>query len=158
MDYDKNWRERIGKKRNEEELNWRFHLHAEYVKFLLEVEQLSEKYNWDLWGGGVNNYAVTLSQFGRDGKHISVRLHSGYNYQYYVSYKDEWNPNNIDYDSYRSCIGKTMEEALGNMEVFLRDNVSFLDLENQRRVVLGGAYDRFPLAYQWALEERDGVL
>ena len=68
MDYDYNWRSKIGKKVKNNELTWRISLHAEYVEFLNELNILSEIYNWNIWGGGVDNFAVTLSQ--RDRKSV----------------------------------------------------------------------------------------
>lgn len=158
MDYDRNWRNKIGSKRNPNELTWRISLHAEYVEFLLEVEKLAKFYNWGLWGGGVNNYAITLSQSGRDGISISVRLHSMHNYKYYASFENEWNPNNVSYDSYKTYVSDSLDEALKYIHLFIQENKSINDYENSHPIVLGGAYERFPLAYKWAVEERDGVL
>lgn len=153
MDYNKKWRLEIGKKSNNNEFNWRLYLQAEYVEFLLEVKELSEIYNWNLWGGGVNNYALTISQPGSDGKSISIQLKPNDKYYYYASFEREHNPNNVNKDSYNKYIGTNMDEALKYIHTFLKENANIKDLENTQIVVLGGASDRFPLAYIWAKEE-----
>ena len=109
---NKNWRLKIGKKREKNELNWRIHLQAEFVQFVEEAEELSKVYNWDFWGGGTKNYAVTLSQGIRDGHYISIRMNPGEKYKYYVSFARQWNPNNIEPSEYHECIGENIDEAL----------------------------------------------
>ena len=147
------WRSKIGKIKMSGELDWRIYLHAEFVQFAEEAEQLSELYNWNFWGGGVNNYAVTVSQSGRDGISISIRLYSGDHYKYYVSFCREWNPNNIATSEYRECIGDTMDDALKYLHSFLIKNKYVPEINHERICIMGGAYDRYPLAKKWAYEE-----
>ena len=150
---ENNWRTKIGKRRMKGELDWRIYLHAEFVQFAEEAERLSELYDWNFWGGGVDNYAVTLSQSGRGGKSISIRLHSGDHYKYYVSFSDQWNPNNISISEYRECIGDTMDDALKYLHTFLLEHKYVREANHERICVMGGAYDRYPLAKKWAYEE-----
>ena len=118
-----NWREKRGK-RNLDGFDWRFYLQVEFVEFLEEVEDISSICDWNLWGGGVNNYAVTISQAKRDGKSISIRINPGDNYYYYACFEKEWNPNNIDSNKYQECIGKTKEEAISYLKTFLKELVA----------------------------------
>lgn len=138
-----NWREKRGKKLNDGELDWRFYLQIEFVEFIEEVDEIAEIFDWDLWGGGVNNYAVTLSQGKRDGKSISIRINPGDNYYYYVSFERQWNPNNIDNNKYLECIAKTKEEAIAYLKNFLKNNQYIREFKNERISILGGAYDRY---------------
>ena len=149
---NRNWREKVGKRQEKNEFSWRLGLHKEYVDFLEEVVTLANIYNWNLWGGGVNNYAVTLSQLKRDGKSISIRILPGDNYSYFVSFFDAWNPNNIDKKEYKKKIGNNMDEALKYLHTFLLENKYEIDNNRERICVLGGAYDRYPLALKWEKE------
>ncbi len=158
MDYDYNWRSKIGKKVKNNELTWRISLHAEYVEFLNGLNILSEIYNWNIWGGGVDNFAVTLSQRGLNCKSISICLKALDGYKYYACFDKDSNPNNINKNFYNECIGDTMEEALKYVHSFIVENKDSKDIQGERIVVFGGAYDRYPLAYFWALEERDKII
>ena len=51
-----------------------------------------------------------------------------------------------------------MEEALKYVHSFIVENKDSKDIQGERIVVFGGAYDRYPLAYFWALEERDKII
>lgn len=149
--FDENWRERIGKKRDFNLVDWRFDLHTEFVKFAEEAADLASRYDWNFWGGGVDNYAITLSQSKRDGKYISIKLISGDNYCYYVSFYNNLNPNNIPYDSYKERIGENMNEALRYLLKYIIEHD--YDAQSKPMLVMGGAYDRYPLAKLWAFEE-----
>ena len=150
---DNNWRLRIGKRHLKNELDWRIFLHKEFVTFAEKVNELAMIYDWDFWGGGVDNYSVTLSQNTRDGKHISIRMLGRDNYYYYVSFAREWNPNNVEKNQYSDCIGKSMAEALEYLKQFLEENKYVRDYNNERNCIMGGAYERYPLALKWATED-----
>lgn len=152
-EYNKNWRSSVGKKRNPKELDWRIHKHYEFVKFAEAAEDLSELYDWNFWGGGVDNLAVTLSQPGREGLSISIRLLSDNHYSYYVSFANQWNPNNIEYCEYTKCIADNLDDALEYLHTFLKENPYQREYKDDRISVMGGAYERFPLALKWAYEE-----
>lgn len=153
--YSKNWRSKIGKRSNPTEISWRFELHSEYMEFLSEVKTLAELYDWDLWGGGVNNYAITLSQAKRDGLSISIGLVPGFNYQYCVCFDKVWNPNNISFNGYKKCISADMNDALKYLHTFLIGNRYRREYPGERICVLGGAYERYPLARKWEYESID---
>ena len=56
-----NWRLKIGKRRNSNELDWHIELHQEFVQFAEEAELLSRLYDWDFWGGGAyERYPLAL--------------------------------------------------------------------------------------------------
>lgn len=149
----KNWRTMVGKRRAKNELDWRIYLHKEFVDFAEEAAMLASIYNWSFWGGGVNNYAVTLSQEKRDGLSISIRIIPGNNYKYYVSFKKVWNPNNLSQNEYNKCIAETLDEALKYLHTYLLENEYTPDANRERIYVMGGAYERYPLALKWAYEE-----
>lgn len=154
---DKNWRNRRGKKADAIHLDWRFELHTEYMMFAERVLLLSKIHDWSFWGGGVDNYAITLSQNKRDGLYITIRINPSDDYKYYVSYAREMNPNNILKEQYRECIGKNLEEAIGFLQSFLESNRYIPEGRCSSHCFMGGAYDRYPLAKKWAyenLEER----
>ena len=147
------WRIKIGKKWQANDFDWRFQLHTEFVEFAREVEKLSELYYFNFWGGGVDNYAITLSQVNFDGKSISVKMIASDKYYYYVSFKKAYNPNRLENSDYDTFIGATMDEALKYIHTFLMDNKYEPDLGSRRYCFMGGAYDRYPLAKRWAMEE-----
>lgn len=155
LKYNRAWREKIGKRLNPGEYDWRIHLHTEFVEFLEEVASLAALYDWDMWGGGVKNYAVTLSQAKKDGKSISIKMISGANYKYYASFEKIWNPNNANVDHYKLLIGENMEEALKYIHEFLMDNKYQREWKDKRTCFMGGAYERYPLALHW---ERERVI
>ena len=146
------WRDRIGKKRIKGELPWRILRHSEFVNFMDRVAILANIYNWSLWGGEVNNFAVTLTQDKPNGKNISIAI-MGPKYGYYVSYYDNWNPNNIAKSTYEERISDDMEGALNFLEDYLRENKYEAAPNYERICVMGRAYDRYELAKKWALEE-----
>lgn len=152
-----NWRLKVGKKREINELSWRIYLHQEFVEFAEEVAHLAKLYHWNFWGGGVNNFAVTLSQDIRDGESISICILPG-DYHYYACFKKEYNPNHLSSSDYCEKIGETMDEALKYLHIFLLEHPytprSFDDLF----CIMGGAYDRYPLAKKWAYEELESSL
>ena len=152
LPFNKNWRERIGKRLGTGEYDWRIHLQKEFVDFIKEIELLARLYGWNLWGGGVKNYAVTLSQIKVQGKSISIKMLSGVDYKYYVSFENEINPNNINPEEYKTKIGDTMDEALKYVHDFLNDNKYIKDPKEERFCFLGGAYDRYPVALHWERE------
>ena len=146
------WRDRIGKKRIKGELPWRLLRHSEFVNFMDRVAILARIYKWSLWGGGVDNFAVTLSQEKFHGKNISIAM-MGPSYGYYVSYANEWNPNNIEKSTYEKRISYDIEGALNFLEDFLRENKYEVEANREITLIMGGAYERYYLAKQWALEE-----
>ena len=146
------WREKIGKRQVKNEYSWRLSLHKEYVDFLEEVVTLARIYDWNLWGGGVNNYAVTLSQAKRNGKSISIRILPNNNYSYFVSFANAWNPNNIEKKEYQEKIGSTMDDALKYLHTFLLENQYNSDSDREKILVMGGAYERYPLVLKWEKE------
>ena len=125
-----NWRAKVGKKRDYTDFDWKLYQHEEFVRFAEEVELLSRVYDWNFRGGMVGNYSVTLSQ----AKVI--------------------NPNNVSISEYTKCIGETMDDALKYIHSFLIDN-KYVREYGDRTCFMGGAYDRFPLAKKWALEEME---
>ena len=145
------WRNKVGKKRLKGELPWRLLRHSEFVDFMDRVAMLARIYNWSLWGGGVNNFAVTLVQNKIRGKSISLAM-MGTDYGYYVSYADEWNPNNVIKSTYEKRISDDMEGALDFLENFLRNNKFDATLNHERICIMGGAYDRYPLDKNRVLE------
>ena len=149
---NKNWRLKIGKKKQIDELDWRIYLQEEFVEFADEAERLAGIYDWDFWGGGVGNYAITLSQPIRNGKAISICMQPIDNYKYYVSFAKETNPNNVDKASYCECVGNDMNEALKYIHTYLMENKYVRDNRLSRICVMGGAYERYPLAKKWAYE------
>ena len=154
---NKNWRSRIGKKRERNELDWRFYLKTEFVQFAEEVEKLSIFYNWNLWCGGVDNYSITLSQGIRNGLSISVRMIGGDKYKYYVSFAKEINPNNIGINEYKEFIGETMDDALKYIHTYLMEHEFERDYKNERFCFMGGAYDRYPIEKIWAYQELEAA-
>ena len=147
-----NWRLKIGKRRNSNELDWHIELHQEFVQFAEEAELLSRLYDWDFWGGGVGNYAVTLSQSIMKGISISIRMFGSGNC-YYVSFANEMNPNNVKFSTYNECIAKTMDDALKYLHSFLIEHRYTRNFNSDRICVMGGAYERYLLALRWAYEE-----
>lgn len=150
--YNRDWRNKIGRKQKDTELDWRFLCHSEYMEFLKEVDLLASHYNWCLWGGGVDNYAITLSQNIRNGKTISIKMLPGDNYYYYVSDARDWNPNNVDKATYKKRVGKNIDETLKFLHNYLLENMFIPDKDDERYSILGGAYDRYYLAKKWAFE------
>lgn len=152
------WRLKIGKKRIKGELGWRIELHTEYMKFADKACEIANVCNWNFWGGGVDNYAVTLSQSGPDGKSISVKMIASGNYHYYACFKKVLNPNNLEIGDYDTYIGETSEDALKYIRSYLIENRSINDFDDECVCFMGGAYDRYPLAMKWAkeiMEEED---
>ncbi len=143
--YTANWRDLIGKK--EGYYNWRFCLRTEYMIFLDKMVDLAKKYDWNLWGSGVKKYAVNLHQAKTDGLYISIAIKSNENYSYFVSFKRELNPNNMDNSDYYKCLGN-MDQALEFVEMFLKDN-NYEKEDFTNIIELGNAYDRFPLEKKW---------
>lgn len=150
---ESNWRLKIGKKDLNNELDWRIFLHKEFVEFVEKANELAIKYDWDFWGGGVNNYAITLSQSGMNGKSISIKMLGRDHYHYYVSFVREWNPNNVENSQYLECIGKSLDETLEYLKSFLEQNKYEREYNDERICVMGGAYERYPLALKWAMDD-----
>lgn len=148
---DKNWRLKIGKRLEKGEPDWRIDLQAEYVLFIEELNTLAKLYDWDLWGGGVENYAVTLSQRMQNGKSISIKIVPSKQYQYYACFERTWNPNRIAPSSYTEFAGETIEDALKYVHTYLMEN-KYIPTRDKRLCFLGGAYDRYPLALMWEKE------
>ncbi len=146
------WRNKIGKKQEKSEINWRFLLHKEFFEFMNEVHTLAEIYNWNLWGGGVDNYAVTLSQRKFNGIHCSIKMLARDNYKYYFCLTREINPNNIKNEEYTEFIGENMDEALKYLHTFLLDNDYEIESKEEKFIYMGGAYDRYFLAKKWESE------
>lgn len=153
MVYDREWRLKIGKRHFKGEFKWRFNLHTEYIEFAEEMFDIADFYNWNYWGGGVDNYAVTLSQMKPNGKSISIKMISSDNYYYYASFVNEINPNNIEVDSYKQFVGKTIDDVIDYVQEFLENNDYKPDDVRELICIEGGAYDRYLLAKKWALEE-----
>lgn len=148
------WRQRRGNRGNSNEIDWRIGLYKEFIQFVDETYELSVIYDWDFWGGGTDNYAVTLSQAIRDGKHISIKMIPSKDYHYYASFCNEMNPNRIkDDNEYKEFAGETIDEALKYIHTFLLDN----EYERQFKVsptrFLGNGYDKCFMRIRWAKEE-----
>jgi len=149
---DENWRNRRGKKVDVYHLNWRFELYTEFMYFADKAMALAKINSWNFWGGGVDNYSITLSQNMVHGKSISIRLLASDDYKYYVSYVDQINPNNVSTQDYEECIGNNMSEAITFLQKFLENN-TYIPRDNDIYCFPGGAYDRYFLAKKWAYEE-----
>ncbi len=147
-----NWRNKIGKKQEQGEIEWRFLLHQEFFEFMNEVHTLAKIYNWNLWGGGVNNYAVTLSQNKPNGIRCSIKMLASDSYKYYFCLTKEINPNNINNSEYTKFIGENMDEALKYLHTFLLNNDYEVDSKSEKFTFMGGAYDRYYLAKKWESE------
>lgn len=146
---NKNWRSQIGKNAKAGEYGWRIHLHKEFVDFMEELEQLVDRYDWNLWGGMVNNYAVTLSQIKVPGKAITIKMIAGEEYKYYACFKNATNPNNVKLEEYETLIGNSMDETLKYVHNFLNDNKYIKDSKEESFCFLGGAYNRYPMELYW---------
>ena len=144
-----NWREKVGKKQEIGEYSWRLGLQQEFVDFIEEVDILATHYDWNLWGGGVGNYSVGLSQSKKDGKYISIRILPTDNYSYFVSFDKNLNPNNISKSSYQEKIANNIDDALKYLHNFLLENQYILDNKKDRISIMGGAYDRYFLEKLW---------
>ena len=148
--WDKNWRNKIGNRKESNKFDWRLHMHYEYVQFVLRALELANKYNWSFWGGGNNNFAITLSQSKRNPLHISICLLGSDKYCYYSSFCKEWNPKNINKNEYQEKIGN-MNDAINYLEEFLKKNI--YDPEYERTIIEGNAFSSFPCALKWAQED-----
>lgn len=149
---NKNWREKIGKKQNPNEYDWRFELLTEYVEFADEASNLAESFGWSFWGSGKKFYAVTLSQNKMNGLSISIRLIGNDNYSYYASFTKEENPNNVELDDYKLKIGNSKAEALEYIKKYLKENHYEKDARFSANYIMGGAWDHYLLEKMWADE------
>ncbi len=152
MKSSNNWREKVGKKEESKKFSWRIMLHHEYVIFAEEASLLAKIYHWNFWGGKVNNYAVTLSQNKANGKSISIKILASDNYSYFVSFKNETNPNNINQKEYHEKIASNLDDALKYLHNFLLENEYEPEFFSDLIIVMGGAYDRYPLELHWEKE------
>lgn len=150
--YDKNWRLKIGKKHVKGEFDWHLDLLAEYVEFIEKARELAIEYDWNLWGGGRRNHAITLFALNKERSAISIRLLSSHDYQYYASFEKEINPNNVPFASYTIFAGQTMEEALEYVRHYMIKNPNSNPSKHPMICDMGGAYERYPLEMKWARE------
>ena len=152
MNKKENWREKRVR-RVRDGLDWRVGLYKEFIEFIDEVYELSNIYDWDIWGGGTDNYAVTLTQAKRNGKFISIKMIPSKNYSYYASFVDEWNLNRIKNDSiYEEFIGDTLDEALKYIHKFLNENEYQREYGSPTKI-LGNGYDKCFMRIRWAKDE-----
>lgn len=140
-----NWRNMVGKKQEKGKFSWRIYMHKEFYDLIEEVAILAHEYKFSLWGGKVGNYAITLYQ-GK--KHISVKLMN--DYKYHISFKDVWNPNNLKDEDYSLTLSESLDEALKYVHTYLIENTTFDNKD--LTIIMGGAYDRYPLALKWEKE------
>ena len=147
------WREKIGKRLGQNEIDWRVGLYKEFIEFVNETYELATIYDWNFWGGGTDNYAVTLSQAKRDGICLSIKMLSSDKYKYYVSFYDEFNPNNIDSNQYKEFIGENLDEALKYIHKFLMENKYDRSFNGSPTRVVGSGYNKCYLRIKWAKEE-----
>lgn len=134
------WRSRIGEKKKSDKLSWKISLYEEFIQFVDKAFDLSVLYNWDFWGGGTDNYAVTFSQGIIDGKSLSIRMISTKKYSYWASFSNKTNPNNIEFSEYDSFISETMDETLEYIREYLLKNE---DVKQRQHIRFRGCgYDR----------------
>ncbi|MBQ9071616.1 MAG: hypothetical protein IJY25_00455 [Bacilli bacterium] len=150
---NKFWRDRIGKRREKNELDWRVGLYKEFIQFVEETSKLAEIYDWDFWGGGTDNFAVTLSQAKRSGKSISLKMIPSAKYSYYVSFAHEWNPNNISDSEYKEFVSESMLDVIKYLRKFLTDNSYVREYRSGSNIILGNGYDKCFMRIRWAKEE-----
>lgn len=147
------WRLRIGEKTPKYELGWRAELYKEAMDFVDKSLTLARLYNWNFWGGGTRNYAVTLFQNIRDGKYISIRIIPMKGYSYYASFVEEGKPNNIEINQYNTYIGTTLEEAMEYLRNFLSENQYVIDPNRHELIQYkGNGYDKWFLNILWMKE------
>lgn len=146
-----NWREKVGKRLGENEIDWRVGLYKEFIQFVDETYELASIYDWSFWGGGTDNYAVTFSQPIPNGKCISIKIIPSKNYYYYVCFDRVTNPNNIkDNSAYNKFIGEDINEALKYIHTFLLENKFTSKYEGTR--VKGFGYDKCFMRIRWEKE------
>ena len=148
-----NWRNRIGKRQEQNELDWHFLLNKEFFEFMNEVRTLAEIYNWNLHGGKNGNYAVNLFQRKPRGVCCSIKMLPRDNYKYYFCLTKEINPKNVDNCEYTTLIGENMTEALKYLHLFLLDNDYECINKNDEYINMGGAYNHYNLDEKWENEK-----
>lgn len=146
------WRDKIGKIKNQDELDWRIGLYKEFIEFVDETYELSCIYDWSFWGGGTDNFAVTFSQQIRDGKCISIKMIPSKNYSYYACFSKTTNPNNIkDNSLYSEFVGNTIDAALKYIHTYLLENKFTSEHSGIREKGFG--YEKCFMRIRWAKEE-----
>ena len=148
-----NWRDRIGKRREKNGLNWEIGLYKEFIQFVEETSKLAKMFDWNFWGGGTDNFAVTLYQAKRDGKKISLKMIPSAKYSYYASFANEWNPNNIKSSEYNDLVGESMLDAIKYLKTFLTQNSYVREYRTESNIILGSGYDKCFMRIRWAKED-----
>lgn len=146
-----NWRSKIGKRLSNGELDWRYNLQEEFINFFDEVIKLADIYEWNYWGGGSNNCAITLSQNKVKGKSISVKMLPGHKYKYYATFIQEHNPNRLKNSEYNVFIGETLDDAWKYIKEYLDKNRYIPDNPHERFGFTSGAYEKF-IIEKWQRE------